>query len=206
MLVSQTGIHSDRRRIEALNEKHKKQDLKRKESHEALKTKVEELHSKWDHVARKLALWEKVLGVLLTPEGHGSNKPDDQTWTDYFQDKIGQVIDEAPIHFAQSALSFQQVIVGISTFIEDLRKSTVAAEKQKNNVHKRMKKRESRVANSESKAKRKADKISDLHECGQLENHKEELRTELRKQWGAFYVLYTVCNLKMWLQTNSNQY
>ena len=160
--------------------------LNRSNSLKSMQEEVEVLKERLSVEKASQYVWCKILGLIIHPDTHGSNKARDLPWITYFEQVCGESIQDVPMAFQvpSSELSFEEVVVRVSTQISDVKKEVDKREKMLKNKEDRLASLQSRQERDEARMQRKVEKVVREKESGQ-EIAAIEMRKTLdgRKVW-----------------------
>lgn len=168
--------------------------VKKKQKHNAsctsLESQKDNLLSQKDSCEEKLAMWNRVLTMIVSSETHhGTKKAPDVSWQDYFEEGLGKKIDEVPMTFQLKQLKFEDAVVALSTHIALLRKELEKVEKQVKTLSDRLDKKQQAVKRRDEKVKKKAEKVvkavNEGNELGTTQKQKKRRRQlyHAKKLW-----------------------
>eukprot|EP00435_Cladocopium_sp_Y103_P033811 s1426_g8.t1 len=160
-------------------------DLARIESQHEWDEQMLGLQDKIEQMERKLTMWEKILKLMISVDGNGSTKPAEVTWIDFFQERLGTQIQDAPATFLSSDITFENVTVLLSTHISALRSEDKLFKTRLAALCTKKAKRQSTHAKRFAKQKRKADQLYEDQQSGAVELKRDEARPGFHESWFA---------------------
>ena len=113
-----------------------------------------------DFLSGHLACWRKVFSAVTSIETHGSKKPADQTWKDYFEQCAGVDLQGTyPQSFESADLCFDDMVHLLSGHVAFIGTSVKNLEKTKNNFTSRQAKLKVALEKRQEKDAKKAQEI-----------------------------------------------
>lgn len=121
---------------------------------------LREAETRQQGLDKSVALWKKILAELTAPRSERHEEGDAGSWVDFFQKLNGQEIprESLPPSFQQNnslTLSFQDVVIRLSTFICSQEKQAERASRSKQRLDKALQKSVSWQGRVEEARKRK---------------------------------------------------
>ena len=155
-----------RKAIEEVDTRAGAKHLKREEGVALLAVRLQQQVLVQESLKHSLDTWTSVLSAVLTPEHHGSQKPENETWLAFFANAISKEIQDAPMGFQDGRLSFENAIVLLSTHISLLRKDLEKGEKAVESTKKMHERSTQVLERGKIRSKRRLDKIFQIKADG----------------------------------------
>ena len=183
--VYRRGANHGRRKLEHLCQEAREKDIRRQDSAREWDDKIAELSSKLGHVSEQLSMFEAIMDLMLLPASHGSFKAADVSWIHFFEEKLGKVVQDAPVTFNACDISFKNVTILLGAHVESLRQQDKQLKARLSALQVRKAARLQAQAKRNEKVKRKADQIAQEVEEGTTDAKKEVSRTGFDKNGGG---------------------
>ena len=125
----------------------------------------------------KVKVWSTVLSKIIAPETHGNKKEPAMPWQEYFENLLGEQLEDVPLIFQSSDFPCESAVLHVSTHISLTTKEKEAAERRLECTRQRLAKSKRAFEASEKRAISKATKLIELVESGKQAEIME------RKRW-----------------------
>ena len=103
-------------------------------------------------------MWSSILGYISSIDTHGSKKPSEQTWKQYFEQGLEKEL-EVPLIFLNKALPFHDALMEVSKVLGSVQMELAKVSNQSQRTKQRMAKRKEVEARKEERASRKVQQL-----------------------------------------------
>lgn len=163
--------------MEEIEEQEKSKKVKKASSITSLEENVAIQKEKVSDLTEEHTLWARILGLIISPDHHGSGKSSSESWVSFFERLLGQPIRGVPLKFqvpADHPIDFEDVVVEVSTHIASLKSMLSKHKAIYENKQKTLENRQQRHKRIEERERAKVEKILDMRATGKDKEVKEK--------------------------------
>lgn len=103
-------------------------------------------------------MWSSILGYISSIDTHGSKKPSEQTWKQYFEQGLEKELD-VPLVFLNKALPFHDALMEVSKVLGSVQMELAKVSNQSQRTKQQTAKRKEVEARKEERASRKIQEL-----------------------------------------------